>query len=83
MLFASEAAVDDLHLDGIGLRAAYKFSAAKAHVVIDGYLCSLSITVRRRCDSDWNKHDVVPVGMVCVPFLRPFRLIYFCPCKLK
>lgn len=79
MLFASEAAVDDLHLDGIGLRAAYKLSAAKAHVVIDGYLCILSIAVRRRCDSDGNKHDVVPVGIRSFPcFLCHARCLHAC-----
>ena len=49
MLFASKSAVDDLHLDGLDLCAAYKLGAAQAHVLSDGYFHGVAIAVIPVC----------------------------------
>ena len=68
MLFASKAAVDDLHLDWICFCATDKFSAAKTQVLIHGNLRNVAVTICCGGNIDRNEHNMVPIGMSCFPF---------------
>ena len=77
---SGEPAIDDLHLDGLGLRAAYQLGAAKAQVLIDGHLRGDAVAVRCCGNGNGDEYHMVPVRMGCLPlFFRHAESLHASP----